>query len=75
MSKITIIKNGPAIIEGIKELPNVILTEPDGLTQTRTKFALCRCGKSVDGILCDGSHVNTQFDERKLQSRASEGVQ
>jgi CDGSH-type Zn-finger protein len=55
---ITIIENGPAIIQGIEEGPVVTIHLEDGTTkQTTTKYAICRCGKTGTGPFCDGSHA------------------
>lgn len=53
MSKVSIYKNGPAVIEG----DELVVFMPDGTEEKKNKIAICRCGKSKDGIMCDGSHV------------------
>lgn len=54
MIEVNVIKNGPVVIkstEGIK------VTDEDGkITPCFSPVALCRCGKSKDGVYCDGSH-------------------
>ncbi|MCI5055516.1 MAG: (4Fe-4S)-binding protein, partial [Flavobacteriales bacterium] len=50
-TKVTLIDNGPALIEGTLEL-----NMPDGQKWTTSKVALCRCGKSGKNPYCDGSH-------------------
>jgi len=63
MTKIKIIENGPAlIIQDTKEFPDLDLLEPNGKTHQSRNFAICRCGLSFNGILCDGSHVNKKKD-------------
>lgn len=55
--KITIIENGPALIESDK---NINLTYPNNSkTVSGSKIYLCRCGKSLDKVQCDGSHKQT----------------
>ncbi len=51
-TKITVIENGPLIVEGyfnIKGVNGELLSEVD-------KTFLCRCGKSSKKPYCDGSH-------------------
>jgi CDGSH-type Zn-finger protein len=48
MTTVTIIENGPAIINA-----------PEGLIingEEKEKVAICRCGKTGNGPFCDGSH-------------------
>ncbi|MFA9239444.1 MAG: CDGSH iron-sulfur domain-containing protein [Candidatus Paceibacteria bacterium] len=52
-SKITIIKNGPAIIQSQENI--LINGESKGNT-----VAICRCGHSKNGIFCDGNHKQKQ---------------
>ncbi len=51
-SKITIIPNGPAMIQGNCEvtLPNGEVVVKEGRT------TLCRCGLSANKPFCDGKH-------------------
>jgi CDGSH-type Zn-finger protein len=63
MSKVTVVKNGPIIITGHKEMPTLELIKPDGTIEVGEKFALCRCGKSLNKLFCDGSHANSRHDE------------
>lgn len=54
---IKIMKDGPAIISGIKETPVVSIEHEDGtVNQTTKSYAICRCGKSKNQPFCDGSH-------------------
>lgn len=55
---INIIEGGPAIISG-EEIELKFGNE----THKGKKFALCRCGHSFNGILCDGSHQNFRKNE------------
>lgn len=54
MAKVTIIENGPALIEDEEFLliQSKVFTEQP-ITK---KVAICRCGKSANGVWCDGSH-------------------
>lgn len=57
--KITIIEGGPAIVHSSKELIYIESNSPKGtepINMTK-KIAICRCGKSAKGIVCDGSHA------------------
>lgn len=56
--EITIIENGPAIIQNKTEQPVTLNGELVG-----NKIALCRCGKSSNGIYCDGSHKKESTDK------------
>lgn len=55
---INIIEGTPAIISG-EEIELKFGNE----THKGKKFALCRCGHSFNGILCDGSHQNFRKNE------------
>lgn len=56
--KINIMEGGPAIISGTE----IELTFGQE-THKGSKFALCRCGHSFNGILCDGSHQNLKNND------------
>jgi 3-phenylpropionate/trans-cinnamate dioxygenase ferredoxin subunit len=50
-------KNGPYIVTG-----SVDLTDAAGKNyQTKTQFALCRCGASTTKPFCDGTHSKIGF--------------
>lgn len=55
--KITIIENGPAIIQNGTESVVTLNEELIG-----NKIALCRCGKSSNGVHCDGSHSKKNIE-------------
>lgn len=58
--KITIRPNGPYLVEGECELIDVNGSKID--TSSRgPRFALCRCGGSVQKPFCDGTHSKTGF--------------
>jgi len=51
-NKITVIPNGPLVVEGNFKIKN---TDGTYLKQ-EGKVYLCRCGKSANKPFCDGSH-------------------
>ena len=57
-TKITLIPNGPLIVEG-----PIHLAKADGtVIETKgEKNGLCRCGHSANKPFCDGSHVKAGF--------------
>lgn len=70
MKKISIIKNGPYIVQGGIPLnekiikpkgKGYILEDGDSLKQGEV-YALCRCGKSKNPPFCDGAHSLVGFD-------------
>lgn len=57
-AEIKILKNGPFIVKG-----SVKLTDFDGNEILIDKTtSLCRCGKTKNRPLCDGSHLQIDFD-------------
>lgn len=51
-TKVTVLENGPLIVEG-----NLEITHRDGSTESReNKTAFCRCGYSLNKPFCDGKH-------------------
>ncbi len=55
--KISLSNNGPYLVKG-----DVLLVDADGnRIETRTTFALCRCGASKNKPFCDGSHKKVEF--------------
>ena len=59
MTKITVMNNGPILIEGEFEIQ-----DPTGAAfglAGRTAIKLCRCGQSANKPFCDGSHNRTGF--------------
>lgn len=76
--KITIIKDGPYLVEGGVPLKEKIIT-PKGKTyvwedgrsyETEDSYYLCRCGKSKNAPFCDGAHVKNHFHGELTASRA-----
>lgn len=57
-TKIKLLPNGPAIIEGEFEL-----LSPNGveLAEGKGMVALCRCGASINKPFCDGTHAKSGF--------------
>jgi CDGSH-type Zn-finger protein len=60
--KITVLKNGPLLVEG-----SIELKDQDGnvIPVTKQPAALCRCGASVNKPFCDGTHSKIGFDSAK----------
>ncbi len=56
--EITIIENGPAIIQNKSDEPTTLNGELVG-----KKIAICRCGLSSNTPYCDGSHKNKDKKE------------
>lgn len=57
--KVTVMKGGPAIING-----NIRLILPDSEEKTVSgNTAICRCGQSKNAPFCDGSHAKVGFDK------------
>lgn len=52
-------KNGPAIITANKDIELSAGQE----THNSKKFAICRCGRSFNKLLCDGSHKNYKWED------------
>ncbi len=60
-ASIRVTKNGPILVEG-----RCVLFDSEGrMTASSGPFALCRCGSSMKKPFCDGSHVETGFDDTK----------
>ncbi|HDT12022.1 MAG TPA: glutamate synthase [Candidatus Marinimicrobia bacterium] len=64
--KITTTKNGPLVVNDLKEL-----TQSTGNTQPvrETTFPLCRCGHSKEKPLCDGTHGKIGWTDEKQEGR------
>lgn len=59
MAKITVLKNGPLLVDG-----DLTLNDADGATYDlagRPSIALCRCGHSENKPFCDGNHRKGNF--------------
>lgn len=77
--KITIMKNGPYLVEGGLPLANQhIVTNEGGESlewregkgfPSAEKYHLCRCGQSAKKPFCDGTHNSIEFNEAETASR------
>lgn len=56
-NSVRVSRNGPVYLRGDIE----VLDESGALRLADTRVALCRCGRSGNGPLCDGSHLETGF--------------
>jgi CDGSH-type Zn-finger protein/uncharacterized Fe-S cluster protein YjdI len=56
-NSVLVSRNGPVYLRGDIEL----LDESGALRLVDTRLALCRCGRSANRPLCDGSHLATGF--------------
>lgn len=57
--KITAIKSGPLLVEGLTEILN---SDKETLKEA-DKIYLCRCGSSSSKPFCDGTHRKIGFDQ------------
>jgi CDGSH-type Zn-finger protein len=64
-SSITVVRNGPYRVEGVKHIRN---SDGENLPY-RPMTMLCRCGASERKPFCDGSHTRIGFVGDKDQSR------
>ena len=57
-TKITALDNGPSLVKG-----SVLLLDAEGneFRTERATVALCRCGRSANKPLCDGTHSRVGF--------------
>jgi CDGSH-type Zn-finger protein len=79
MTKVTVTKNGPYLVEGGVPLAHQhIVTNAEGESlewregeklPLAQKYALCRCGGSGTKPFCDGSHQRNGFDGTETASR------
>ncbi len=56
-TKITVIPNGPVVIQGKIEITKL---SGEKIKDTE-KISLCRCGHAADKLFCDGSHKKVNF--------------
>jgi CDGSH-type Zn-finger protein len=69
MAKITVLPNGPYIVEGVEDI-----TDPTGArvdTAGGKKVALCRCGGSTTKPFCDGTHSKIGFKAAEAAVKAA----
>lgn len=57
-TKIKLLPNGPAIVEGAFEVFSADGTE---MAEGKDRVALCRCGASASKPFCDGAHTKIGF--------------
>jgi CDGSH-type Zn-finger protein len=57
--KITVLRNGPLLVQGDTALVDASGAAIDNDFPTR--FALCRCGRSSTKPFCDGTHATIHF--------------
>jgi CDGSH-type Zn-finger protein len=57
--KITVIPNGPLLIETVGEWQ---YSAPSGPTKANDRVAFCRCGASANKPFCDGAHKKAGFE-------------
>jgi len=71
--KITILENGPYVVEGnvslvhktqvVSEFGEPLTWKKDGEIEVETEeYCLCRCGHSTEMPFCDGAHTIIEFD-------------
>ena len=63
---ISTVKNGPLVVENLKELTSAM---GDIYPIERKTFALCRCGGSGSKPFCDGTHGDIGFTDEKEEDR------
>ena len=54
--EVKLAEDGPLLIKG-----QILISYPDGSTETKEKCALCRCGASENKPFCDGTHKKVGF--------------
>lgn len=78
-AKVTIVKDGPYLVEGGLPLAKEIIGTAHGLSVKwvpgetyphQEQYALCRCGRSANKPFCDGAHAKAPFDGTETASRA-----
>ncbi len=69
-AKITVVKNGPLIVEGVPRYITAGGQEKDH----GDRYELCRCGASFEKPFCDGSHVIFDFEDDKDDYRTPDVV-
>jgi CDGSH-type Zn-finger protein len=87
MNKITIISNGPYLVEGSIPMTHIHIVvneqgeslswrEGEAVTGPAAhRYALCRCGRSAIKPFCDGAHETISFDGTETASREPYNVQ
>ena len=68
-TRVTVFPNGPLLVHG-----DVDIVDSDGEVLVHdTRVALCRCGRSDNQPLCDGSHDDGFVDEGAVQANQLSG--
>jgi CDGSH-type Zn-finger protein len=76
--KITIVKDGPYLVEGAVPLDEKVMVakghhreyQQGRVFEAQERYALCRCGHSKNPPFCDGSHVAAGFDGTEVADTA-----
>ncbi len=69
MSKITVVPNGPFVVE---QVSSVVDSQGRAFDLTgRPKIALCRCAASKQTPFCDGAHRACQFKSEDVAPRVA----
>jgi nucleotide-binding universal stress UspA family protein/nitrite reductase/ring-hydroxylating ferredoxin subunit len=67
--EISVVDDGPLWVTG-----GIPITRSDGIPlEIRNRITLCRCGRSGNKPLCDGSHQNQQESEEETETAAAPG--
>jgi len=79
--KITVKRNGPYLVEGsvpiarqtivVDNAGNSVEWKQGQELESKTTYALCRCGQSAEKPFCDGSHTTVGFDGTETASHDS----
>jgi CDGSH-type Zn-finger protein len=74
--KITVVPNGPYLIEGgiplvrkvqvVSEYGEPLAWKTEQRIETKDSYSLCRCGKSTTFPFCDGTHRKIHFDGAEM---------
>ena len=79
--KIIVSKDGPYLVSGDTPLMvEIISNNKDGFSwdweksktfETKSEYALCRCGRTANAPFCDGTHAKTNFNGKETASKIS----
>ncbi len=65
MVKITVLQNGPCLVEA--EGTYVLIRDGKEEVIDQKAIALCRCGASANKPFCDGSHKKINFEAEGVE--------